>query len=100
VVTLHGAGGFMLTAPELAMAAALRLPVPVIVVENSGYGEIKREMLVRGDMPIAVDLPSPDFAGVARSLGCPGVAAPDDLAGTLAEVFDTDRPTLIHVAEP
>jgi hypothetical protein len=99
VVTLHGDGGLMFTAPELATAAALRLPLPVVVVDNSGYGEVKREMLVRGDMPIAVDLPSPDFAGLARSLGCHGVAAPDDLAGTLAEVFDTDRPTLIHVAD-
>ena len=38
-------------------------------------------MLARGDIPIAVDLTSPDFVG---------------LAGTLAMAFDAGGPTLIH----
>ncbi|MBP2320097.1 thiamine pyrophosphate-dependent acetolactate synthase large subunit-like protein [Kibdelosporangium banguiense] len=100
VAALHGHGGFMFTAPELATAAALRMPLPVIVVDNGGYGEIKREMQARGDNPIAVDLPSPDFAALARSFGCHGITEPDDLAGALREAFEADRPTLIHVVEP
>jgi thiamine pyrophosphate-dependent acetolactate synthase large subunit-like protein len=100
VTALHGDGGFMFTAPELATAAAMRLPLAVIVVDNGGYGEIKREMLERGDSPKAVDMPSPDFAALARSLGCHGVAHPEDLEATLDKAFEQDRPTLIHVAEP
>jgi thiamine pyrophosphate-dependent acetolactate synthase large subunit-like protein len=99
VAALHGDGGFMFTAPELATAAAERLPIPVIVVDNGGYGEIKREMLDRGDKPLAVDLPSPDFAALGRSLGCHGITNPTDLVATLEEAFAADRPTVIHVAE-
>jgi len=99
VAALHGDGGFMFTAPELATAAAEGLPIPVIVVDNGGYGEIKREMLDRGDKPLGVDLPSPDFAALGRSLGCHGVTNPTDLEATLEEAFAADRPTVIHVAE-
>ncbi|SMD24274.1 thiamine pyrophosphate-binding protein [Kibdelosporangium aridum] len=99
VAALHGDGGFMFTAPELAAAAALGLPIAVIVVDNGGYGEIRREMVARGDNPVAVDLPSPDFAALARSLGCHGITQPDDLPGALRKAFDADRPTLIHLLE-
>ena len=41
---------------ELATAAQLRLPLPVVVFDNGGYGEIRDEMAARGDAPVAVDL--------------------------------------------
>ncbi|MFD1049232.1 thiamine pyrophosphate-dependent enzyme, partial [Kibdelosporangium lantanae] len=66
---------------------------------NGGYGEIKREMLARGDQPLGVDLPSPDFAALGRSLGCHGVTNPTDLRATLEEAFAADRPTVVHVDE-
>ncbi|RAG83993.1 acetolactate synthase [Streptacidiphilus pinicola] len=101
VVALHGDGGLMFTVAELAAAAALRLPLPVVVVDNGGYGEIRAEMADRDDPVHAVELPAPDFVTLARSLGCHGVRAADAaaVAAALPAALATDRPTLIHVPE-
>lgn len=103
VAVLEGDGGFMFTAMELAAAAALGLPLPVVVVENGGYGEIRRQMRVRGDTVQAVDLPPVDMLGLARSMGCHAHAVPEvsvaELARLLGEALKADRPTVIVVPE-
>jgi thiamine pyrophosphate-dependent acetolactate synthase large subunit-like protein len=101
VVALLGDGGVMFTIAELAGAAQLRLPLPVVVVDNSGYGEIRAEMEERGDHVHAVDLDSPDFVGLGRALGCHAVrVGSDSLAAALSDALAADRPTLIHVPLP
>lgn len=101
VVALHGDGGFMFSVAELAAAAALRLPLPVVVVDNGGYGEIRDEMAGRGDPVFAVDFAGPDFPALARALGCHGVHVDDagDLAGPMTAALAADRPTVIHIPE-
>lgn len=101
VIALHGDGGIMFTVAELITAAELGLPLPVVVVDNGGYGEIRNEMAERGDPVHAVDLLTPDFPLLARSLGCHGVRVtePTGLADALASALAADRPTLIHVPE-
>ena len=101
VIALHGDGGLMFTVAELITAAELGLPLPVVVVDNGGYGEIRDEMAGLGDPVHAVDLRAPDFPLLARSLGCHGRRArdPRELAGLLADALAADRPTLIHLPE-
>ena len=98
VLALLGDGGVMFTVAELATAAALRLPLPVVVVDNSGYGEIRNEMLDRDDPVHAVTFTAPDFAALGRSLGCHGVTVDDpaDLTAVVRDAFAGDRPTVIH----
>ena len=102
VVVLIGDGGIMFTVGELAAAAQLGLALPVIVVDNAGYGEIRTEMRERGDEPVAVDIPSPDFPSLARALGCHGrpIADAEDLSSALSHALETDRPTVLHVRCP
>ena len=102
VVAMHGDGGVMFTIPELAAAAQANLPLPVVVVDNGGYGEIRREMIDRGDQPLGVDLGRPDFPGLARAMGCHGIAVdePEKLTAEIEKAFHADRPTLLHVTEP
>ena len=102
MVVLIGDGGIMFTVAELAAAAQLGLGLPVIVVDNGGYGEIRAEMITRGDEPVAVDIPSPDFPSLARALGCHGraVAGAADLADALPEALAADRPTVLHARLP
>lgn len=99
VVVLMGDGGVMFTVAELATAAASRLPLPVVVVDNGGFGEIRDEMLARGDQPLAVDIDAPDFPMLARALGCHGetVEDGDQLARALDTALAADRPTVLHV---
>jgi acetolactate synthase-1/2/3 large subunit len=101
VLALSGDGGLMFTVSELAAAAQARLAIPVVVVDNSGYGEIRREMAERGDPPLGVDFDSPDFAALGRAMGCDGVFADSRAAldEALRAAFEADRPTVIHVPE-
>ncbi|MBA3799761.1 MAG: 5-guanidino-2-oxopentanoate decarboxylase [Geodermatophilaceae bacterium] len=101
VVAVLGDGGIMYTLPELASAAAEGLAIPVIVVDNGGYGQIRRNMELRGYAPLGVDLPSPDFAAAGRALGCHGVTieTPEHLSEQLAKALVQDRPTVLHVME-
>ena len=91
----------MFTVAELAAAAQLRLPLPVVVVDNGGYGEIRNEMAERGDPMHAVDLDVPDFVGLGRALGCAGEVVEDSatLTDALERGFAADRPTVLHVHE-
>lgn len=102
VLAILGDGGVMFTVAELATAAQLHLPLPVLVVDNGGYGEIRNEMEDRGDEPIAVDLDPVDFPTLARALNCHGedIRDPTTLPDALAKAWRTDRPTLLHIRLP
>ena len=101
VVVLQGDGGTMFTVAELATAAQLGVSLPIVVVDNGGYGEIRNEMDDRGEAVHAVALGHPDFVALAESLGCRGVEvdSPSALTKAITVAFDADRPTLLHVRE-
>lgn len=101
VVALSGDGGLQFTVQELATAVQLQLPLPIVVFDNGGYGEIRDEMTARGDTPTAVDLAPVDLPALARAYGGHGtrVCGPDELARALTEALGTPGPTLITVPE-
>ncbi|MFF1631273.1 5-guanidino-2-oxopentanoate decarboxylase [Streptomyces sp. NPDC058272] len=101
VVALSGDGGLQFTVQELATAAQLQLPLPVVVFDNGGYGEIRDEMAARGDDPTAVDLAPVDLPALARAYGGQGTRAcgPGELAAALTEALRTPGPTLIAIPE-
>jgi len=101
VVALSGDGGLQFTVQELATAAQLQLPLPVVVFDNGGYGEIRDEMTARGRRPTAVDLAPVDLPALARAYGGQGTRAccPDELAAALTEALRTPGPTLIAIPE-
>ncbi|MFF5970529.1 thiamine pyrophosphate-dependent enzyme [Streptomyces sp. NPDC012769] len=101
VVALSGDGGLQFSVQELATAAQLDVPIPVVVFDNGGYGEIREEMAARGDAPTAVDLPAVDLPALARAYGGRGttVRTPEALAAALAEALTTPGPTIVTVPE-
>ncbi len=101
VLVLHGDGGLMFSVAELATAAELGLALPIVVVDNGGYGEIRNEMDDRDEPIHAVALGSPDFVLLAQALGCHGVRAESavEAAAAVDKAFRADRPTLIHIRE-
>ncbi len=100
VIGLFGDGAAMFTIQELVTATELRLPLPIVVVDNGGYAEIREQMVDRGITPQAVDLYQPDLPGMARAIGAYGIEAadPDALGNLAAEALNADRPTLIYLA--
>ena len=98
VIALVGDGAAMFSIQELITATELRLALPLIIVDNGGYGEIREQMLDRGIAPQAVDLYRPDIPALARAIGAHGIQASDaGQLGTLAaQALRADRPTVIY----
>jgi acetolactate synthase-1/2/3 large subunit len=73
VVGFAGDGCFTMSSPEMATAAHYKLPLVIIVVNNSMYGSIRmhQERHYPG-RPSATLLTNPDFAAFARSFGAHG----------------------------
>lgn len=101
VLVLQGDGGIMFTIAELATAAELKIALPVVIVDNGGYGEIRNEMADRDEPVHAVALGHPDFAALAVSVGCHGVRVESaaDLAAAITTALAADRPTVLHIRE-
>src|SRR5690625_5632471 len=91
----------MFTINELAMAAEARIALPVVIVDNGGYGEIRNEMSDRENPVHAVALGRPDFPALTSSFGCHGVFAdsPEHLSRALHQALTADRPAVIHIYE-
>lgn len=99
VVAILGDGGVMFTVQELATAVQERLALPVVIIDNSGYGEIRAEMVDREDPVHAVTFAAPDFALLGQALGCRGVTLESTagLADAVRAALADDLPTVIHV---
>lgn len=100
VCVLAGDGGFQFTLPELAVAAELGISLPVIVWNDCGYGEIRRNQISRHpDRTIAVDHKGLDYTALAKAYGIKGetVYSLDDLSSVLARAFWERGPTLIEI---
>jgi thiamine pyrophosphate-dependent acetolactate synthase large subunit-like protein len=97
VAVLVGDGAFMFSMQELSTAVELRLALPVVVILNGGYGEIRDQMISRGIPPTGVDLHMPDLPALARAMGARGfhAASADDLPYLVQNALDADCPTLI-----
>lgn len=98
VAVLLGDGALMFSVQELMTLVEQRLPVPVIVVDNGGYQEIKDQEAVRGIPPIGVELQTPDLAALAVAMGARGVRTTStaELTELVGGALGAEGPTLIH----
>jgi thiamine pyrophosphate-dependent acetolactate synthase large subunit-like protein len=101
VIAVAGDGGIMFTINELATAAEEGLALPVIVWNNDALKEIVDQMDRREIPRIGVEPKSPNFLGLAQSLGCHATRAADaeHLVQSVREALVADRPTLIEVRQ-
>lgn len=101
VVALIGDGGLQFTIQELATAADLGLPLPIILYNNQSYAEIRDGMRRNSIAEIGVDLQNPDFHKLADSYGCgyrrPGTVA--DLVSAIEDALKGPSPTVIEVSD-
>ncbi len=99
VVALAGDGGLTMMFGELLTLVQNRLPVKVIVFNNSSLNFVELEMKAAGIVNFGTDLVNPDFAAVAKAMGIFGrrVEQPSDLERALAEAFEHDGPALVEV---
>lgn len=99
VVAFAGDGGLTMLFGELITLTQNRLPVKIVVFNNSSLNFVELEMKAAGIVTFGTDLHNPNFAAVAESLGLFGrrVEHPGDLESALADAFAHDGPALIDV---
>ncbi|KHE74100.1 acetolactate synthase [Kocuria marina] len=98
VVCLVGDGALMFSVQELMTAVELGLDLPVICVDNGGYGEIRQNMVDRSIQPLGVDLVQPDWVRLAEGFGATGLPATmDTLADTVRTALETKGTSLVHL---
>jgi acetolactate synthase-1/2/3 large subunit len=101
VVAFVGDGGFLMTGQELTTAVQERLPIKVIVCDNSAYATILMHQHKRTgpDSIYGVRIQSPDFAAVARAYGAAAftVEKTSEFADAWAAALKHDGPALVHV---
>lgn len=98
VVCLLGDGALMFAIQELMTAVEQQLDLPIICVENGGYGEIRQNERDRGIAPVAVDLVQPDWVKLAEGFGATGYRASiDTLAETVQKALATKGPSVVHL---
>ena len=73
VAALAGDGGVMFTVQELATARDLGIALPIVVYDNSGYGEIRDAMDESGIPNLGTDISTHDLPAIARGFGVGGV---------------------------
>jgi pyruvate dehydrogenase (quinone) len=99
VVSMSGDGGLAMLMGELITVAAYKLPVKIIVFNNSTLGMVKVEMLVDGFPDFGVDVPPVDYAAVANALGIYGqrVEKPTEIRRALEAALAHDGPALVDL---
>jgi pyruvate dehydrogenase (quinone) len=99
VIALCGDGGFNMLMCEFLTAVHHKLPVKVVIFNNSGFGLITLEAQSVGLAPYraGIEFPNPDFAALARACGGHGFAArrPSELKAAINEAFAVDGPAIV-----
>jgi pyruvate dehydrogenase (quinone) len=99
VISVSGDGGLSMLMGELVTVATHRLPLNVVVFNNSTLGMVKLEMLVDGLPDFGVDVPDTNYAAVAEALGFHAVRVvkPRDLEDAFRDAFAHQGPSLVEV---
>lgn len=99
VIVLTGDGGFNMLMGEFMTAVHHKLPIKVIIYNNSALGLIRLEAESVGLAPFneAIEFPNPDFAALARACGGQGFAAklPGDLEGAIRSALEVEGPAIV-----
>jgi pyruvate dehydrogenase (quinone) len=98
VVAIVGDGGLSMSLAELATCVRYKLPVKIIVINNSSLAQIKWEqMMFLGNPEFGCDLQPVDFARVAEGFGVRGfrLEKPEDCAAMLDAALAHEGPALV-----
>jgi pyruvate dehydrogenase (quinone)/pyruvate oxidase len=97
-VAVVGDGGFAMLMAEFSTAVKYKLPVKIVVINNSSLGQIKWEQMVfLGNPEYVCDVTPIDFAAFARACGGEGftITDPAECGRILDKALATRGPVII-----
>lgn len=99
VIAMCGDGGFTMLMGEILTLAQEKLPVKVIIFNNSKLDFVALEMKTEGLIDVSTDLQNPDFSKVAKAAGIKGIRVdkPGLLESSLLDAFNYDGPVIVDV---
>ncbi len=101
VVLVSGDGSFMMNVQELATVARLKLPLKMVLLDNSALGMVRQWQELFFDRRFSeIDLSdNPDFADLARVFGIPAIRLDQraEQDRVLTEFLAAPGPALLHV---
>ena len=99
VVALAGDGGLGMLLGELITLTQNKLPVKLVVFNNSSLNFVELEMKAAGFVTYGTELVNPNFAEVARAMGIHSrrVEHSEDLPDAVREILSHDGPALLDV---
>ena len=103
VIALCGDGGFNMLMCEFLTAVHHKLPVKVVIYNNSSLGLIRLEAESMG-LPAwkAMDFPNPDYVALARACGAVGFKAekPGELRDAIDQALKAEGPAIVGCVVP
>lgn len=99
VVTMSGDGGFAMLMGDLLSVVQHKLPIKIVIFNNSALGFVDLELKAAGILGDGTNLVNPDFTRLAEAVGIKGVRVEksDDLKEALRTTFEHPGPALIDV---
>ena len=99
VISLSGDGGFTMMMGDMLTAVQQKLPIKIILFNNSSLGFVAMEMKAGGYLDTATDLHNPDFAAMAKVVGFTSFRVEDstNLKETLTQALAHPGPVLVDV---
>jgi pyruvate dehydrogenase (quinone) len=100
VICLSGDGGFSMLMGDFLSLKQLKLPIKVIVFNNSSLSFVELEMKAAGFLTHATDLVETDFSKLAEAAGILGLRAerPEQVKTMLSQALEHEGPALVDVA--
>ena len=101
VITISGDGSFMMNVQELATLRRYRLPLKIVLIDNSPLGMVRQwQELFFEENFSEIDLSdNPDFSEVAHSFGIEAFTIDhrSQVSGAIERLLGTSGPILMHV---
>jgi acetolactate synthase I/II/III large subunit len=100
VVAFIGDGGFQMTIQELGTILHYKVPVKIIILNNSFLGMVRQwQDMFFSKRYASTEMINPDFIAIAAAYGIPGknVDERSDLKNSLIEMLKADGPYILEV---
>jgi pyruvate dehydrogenase (quinone) len=99
VISFSGDGGLSMLLGELLTVAQYRLPIKIILFNNSRLGMVQLEQEAAGLPHYGCELHNPDFAALARTVGLTGLRVEDpmEVRPALEKALASAGPVLVDV---